>query len=561
MLSSSREIADKDVTMRVGSGEVVSAKAVGVACLNFRNKFLVLNNVFFIPGFRRSLIYVSMLHEQLFSISFINNEIVISRNGLDICHAKPKNGLYILRPTERSLNNSEVFKVEHYKSNKCQKFSHSDNTYLWHLRLGHINLDRINRLVKDGLLRKLNVGTLPVCESCLEGKMTKRPFLLKSKRSKEPLQLVHSDVCSPLSVQARVGYEYFVTFIDDYSRYGYVYLMHKKSENFGKFKEFMAEAKKQLGKSLKTLRLDRGGEYLDTEFKDYLLEHGILSQLTAPGTPQQNGVVERRNRTLLDMVRSMMSYSSLPIPFWGYSLQTAVYILNVLPSKSIQKTPLELWNGHKPSLRLFRIWGCPKHVLKGKIGKLEPRAKVCMFVSYPKRTRGGFFYSPSDKKVFVSTNATFLEDDYMTNFKPRSKVVLEELRSDQIRKLPSTTDERQSQKTTIPIQNILVPRHSGRLVRLPSCYGHEGEVQFLVSVTNQGDPLTYHDAIDDSDKNKWQDAMNQEMESMYSNSFWELVDPLEDVRPIGCKWIFKIKRGVDGKVETFKARLVAKGYT
>ena len=184
-----------------------------------------------------------------------------------------------------------------------------------------------------------------------------------------------------------------------------------------------------------------------------------------------------------------------------------------------------------------------------------------MFVGYPKGTRGGLFYIPSDKKVFVSTNATFLEDDYMTNFRPRSKVVLEELRSDQIRKSPSTTDERQRQEITIPIQNILVPRRSGRVVRQPSRYGHEGEVQFLVSVTNQDDPLRYCDAMEDSDKDKWQDAMNQEMESMYSNSFWELVDPLEDVRPIGCKWIFKRKRGIDRKVETFKARLVAKGYT
>ena len=119
-----------------------------------------------------------------------------------------------------------------------------------------------------------------------------------------------------------------------------------------------------------------------------------------------------------------------------------------------------------------------------------------------KSTRGGLFYSPSDKKVFVSTNATFLKDDYMTNFKPHNKVVLEELRSDQIRKSPSTTDERQSQETTIPIQNIPVPRYSGRVVTLPSRYGHEGEVQFLVSVTNQDDPLTYSDAMDDSEKTK-----------------------------------------------------------
>ena len=112
-------------------------------------------------------------------------------------------------------------------------------------------------------------------------------------------------------------------------------------------------------------------------------------------------------------------------------------------------------------------------MLKGKTGKLEPCTKVCMFVGYPKGTRGGLFYSPSDKKVFVSTNVTFLKDDYMKNFKPRSKVVPEELCSGQIRKSPSTTDERQSQETAIPIQNILVPRRSGRVVRLPSHYGHE----------------------------------------------------------------------------------------
>ena len=185
--------------------------------------------------------------------------------------------MYVLRSTEQSLNNSELFKVEHPKSNKRQKVSHSDNTYLWNLRLGHINLDKINRIVKDGPLRKLNVSTHPVCESCLEGKMTKRPFSAKGERSKEPLQLVHSDICGPLSVHARGGYEYFVTFIDDYSRYGYVYLMQKKSETFGKFKEFMVEAEKKLSKSLKTLRSNRGGEYLDTEFKDPLLEHRILS--------------------------------------------------------------------------------------------------------------------------------------------------------------------------------------------------------------------------------------------------------------------------------------------
>ncbi|MCQ7012887.1 DDE-type integrase/transposase/recombinase, partial [Clostridioides difficile] len=129
----------------------------------------------------------------------------------------------------------------------------------------------------------------------MEGKMTKRPFKAKGYRAKEVLELIHSDLCGPMSIQARGGFEYFVTFIDDYSRYGYIYLLRRKSECFEKFKEYRADVEKQHGKSIKSLRSDRGGEYLAGEFRSYLSEAGIQSQLSAPGTPQQNGVAERRN--------------------------------------------------------------------------------------------------------------------------------------------------------------------------------------------------------------------------------------------------------------------------
>ena len=147
------------------------------------------------------------------------------------------------------------------------------------------------------------------------------------------------DVCGPMSTQAKGGYEYFITFTDNYSRYGYVYLMRRKSETFEKFKEFRAEVENQLGKHIKAIQSDQGGEYLLGDFKDYLTQNGIVSQLTALGTPQQNGIAERRNRTLLEMVRSMMSYSTLPIFFWGYALKTIMHILNLVPSKSVPNTP------------------------------------------------------------------------------------------------------------------------------------------------------------------------------------------------------------------------------
>ena len=178
-----------------------------------------------------------------------------------------------------------------------------NSTYLWHLRLCHISLDRIKRLVRVGPLQASAIVSLP-----------KRPFSDKGRRAIELLELVHSYVCGPLSQKARGGYEYFITFNDDYSRYGFVYFLKHKSETFNVFKVFRALMEKQNGKVIKTIRSDRGGEYMSGEFDDFLKEEGIASQLTAPGIPQQNRVSEIRNRTL-EMVRSMISYSSLPLSF------------------------------------------------------------------------------------------------------------------------------------------------------------------------------------------------------------------------------------------------------
>ena len=132
--------------------------------------------------------------------------------------------------------------------------------------------------------------------------MTKAPFSKVGERSNDLLELIHSDVCGPMSIEARGGYHYFVTFTDDYSRYGYIYLMRAKTETFQKFKEFQNEVQNQLGKKIKAIRSDRGGEYLSYEFEDHLNDCGIISQWTLSGSPQWNGVSERRNRTLLDMV-------------------------------------------------------------------------------------------------------------------------------------------------------------------------------------------------------------------------------------------------------------------
>ena len=145
--------------------------------------------------------------------------------------------------------------------------------------------------------------------------MTKAPFAGHSERASDLLGLIHIDVCGPISSIAKGGYQYIITFTDDFSRYGYIYLMRHKSKSFEKFKLFKNKVQNQLGKNIKTLRSDRSGEYLSQNFDDLLRDCGIVSQLTLPGTPQWNGVSKRRNRTLLDMVRSMMSRTDFPISF------------------------------------------------------------------------------------------------------------------------------------------------------------------------------------------------------------------------------------------------------
>ena len=163
--------------------------------------------------------------------------------------------------------------------------------------------------------------------------MIKSPFIGHGERVSDLLEIIHSDVCSPLSTSARGGYEYFITFTDDLSRYGYIYLMTYKFESFENFKEFKNEVQNQLGKTIKALRSDRRGEYLSQDFIDHLKKCGIVSQRTPPGTPQLNGVSVRRNRTLLDMARSMISLVDLSTLFWGYALLTTAHVLNLLRPK------------------------------------------------------------------------------------------------------------------------------------------------------------------------------------------------------------------------------------
>jgi hypothetical protein len=186
------------------------------------------------------------------------------------------NGLYVLDLESSEINNVSAKRI-------CM--NNSNTTFSWHCRLGHTGKKRIEKLHKDGLLDSFDQESFKMCESCLIGKMMKAPFVGQSERASELLGLIHTDVCGPMNSTTRGGFQYFITFTDDMSRYGYIYLMRNKAESFEKFKEFQNEVQNNTGKTIKFLRSDRGGEYLSHEFSDHLKSCGIVPQLTPPGTP------------------------------------------------------------------------------------------------------------------------------------------------------------------------------------------------------------------------------------------------------------------------------------
>ncbi|GKE62089.1 retrotransposon protein, putative, ty1-copia subclass, partial [Tanacetum coccineum] len=311
---------------------------------------IVLNNCHYALSITRGIILVSRLYDDGYVNRFVDNAISVSRNNLVYFSVVPRDGIF-----EIDLSNSNAIDSSMYAvSNKRAKLN-LDSALLWHCRLGHISKKRIEKLQHDGLLNSTDLRAFEKCVSCMSGKMARKPYTHQVERAKDLLGLIHTDVCGPFRTVSRQGASYFVTFTDDFSRYGYVYLLKHKHEVFETFKVFQKEVENQLGKTIKSLRSDRGGEYMSQEFLDHLKD---IAQHTPPYTPQHNRMSKRRNRTLLDMVRSMMSKTTLLKSFWDYALENVARILNMVPTKKVENTPYKVWHGQASKLSYLKVWGC-----------------------------------------------------------------------------------------------------------------------------------------------------------------------------------------------------------
>lgn len=586
-----RKPSDTERCIYVGDGKKVEVEAIGkFRLLLSSGHYLDLKDTFVVPSFRRNLIFISYLDKSGYYCSFGNKEFTLSLNS-NVVGTGLLSGYDNLYLLETVANYNETLNVESRGTKR--KIDNFNSGVLWHKRLGHISKNRVERLVSDGILDSIDFTDLNVCVACIKGKQTKDKKL-GAYRATDVLELIHTDICGPFPTPSWNGQQYFISFIDDYSRYAYLYLIHEKSQSIDVFKSFKAEVENQLNKRIKKVKSDRGGEYYGRydgsgeqrpgPFAKYLEECGIVPQYTMPGSPSMNGVAERRNRTLKDMVRSMICHSTLPESLWGEALKTAAYILNRVPTKAAAKTPYELWIGRKPSLKHFHVWGCPAEArpYRPNEKKFEPRTISSYFIGYSEKSRGYKFYDPNLRTIFETGTATFFEDiEFGGKIKVKDFVfeeesvtipelilppidfpIIEQTQDDLVVQEEQNPDQIQDPQEQVPQEPAPLRRSTReRKNAISDDYVvFINEVEENVGMT-EDDPVNFHQAMQDSRSDKWIEAMNEEYKSMQDNSVWELIPLPEGVKPIGCKWIFKTKRDSNGNVERYKARLVAKGYT
>ncbi|GJT00159.1 retrotransposon protein, putative, ty1-copia subclass [Tanacetum coccineum] len=286
-LRGARKLKQGALYLYVGNGIRAQVEAIGSYDLVLPNGLVIcLDNCHYAPTVTRGVVLVSRLVDNEFTQCLLDYEISVSKNDVLYFNVISSNGIYEIDMINRVPNVNSIYTV----SNKRAKHN-LDSTYLWHCHLAHISKKHIEKLQHDGLLKSTDEECFDKCISCLSGKMTRKPFSHRTERATGLLGIIQTNVCGPLRHVSRQGASYFITFTDDYIHYGYIYLLKHKHEVFETFKVFKNEVENKLGKTIKSLRSDRGGEYISQEFKYYLKACGIVHQLTPQYTPQHNGSV------------------------------------------------------------------------------------------------------------------------------------------------------------------------------------------------------------------------------------------------------------------------------
>ncbi|GAU36721.1 hypothetical protein TSUD_318190 [Trifolium subterraneum] len=510
--------------IKLANGNFIAAEGMGNVVIQRSNgKKAVIEKVLYVPGMKYNPMSVGQLLEKGF-------KAVFEGERLKLFDLKQR----LILKTAQSQNRTFKTQVKTIEI-KCLATSTEDK-------------DRLPSVI----------APVDTCTTCLLGKHPRSSF--KSNlpmRYSEVLNVVHSDICGPIDVLSTGGNKYFITFVDEYSRMIWLYHIKAKSEACEVFKRFKTLVEKQSDKSIKVLRTDGGGEYTSKEFENYCKDQGIIHEVTTPYTPQHNGLAERRNRSILDMARSMVKQKGLPHRFWGEAVSTAVYILNRSPTKKlIDKVPEEVWSKCKPSVTHFKVFGSLsyKHVPDARRKKLDDKSEPMVFVGYHRT--GYRLYNPTSDKIEISRDVKVLENEswdwkQKSTSKKTCEVDLdvgtsEANASDNGRHLPVRTH-----RTT------QIPRRLADCDMVPdNVVDNEGNIVHYAMLADT-EPLDVKSAL----KSKvWLEVMIDELKSIEKNRTWDICKLPSYKRAIDVKWVYKLKQNPEGQVIKHKARLVAKGF-
>lgn len=566
------QVEDGQVTL---ANDNVCSRA-GVGTIKFRmhdGTIRVLEDVWHVPKLSKSLISLMALDSKGYRYSGGGGKISIVKGSLVVMKGVKSGPLYILQGTSISGSAAAATADQEHLS------------VIWHSRMGHLGQKGMQRLSSLGRFEGHKVVCIDMCKHCVFGKQKRVSFGKGQHSSKGALDYIHADCWGPSRQSSNGGSRYFLSIIDDYSRMNWVFFLKHKSDAFENFKHWKAQVENQTDRKVKYLRTDNGLEFCSHEFDNFCKDTGITRHYTVRNTPQQNGVAERLNRTLLEKARCMLSHAGLDKKFWAEAVNTASFLVNRSPSSALDgKIPFELWMNRSANYSKLKIFGCPAYYHVNN-GKLEPRAKKGIFVGYGIGVKGYRIYDIASGKVVYSRDVTFDEHALLqtTEKLEIESPEVEHTTPEQVElytQQPGNTDQVEPKNNSSDVQENAVeeeeveqppPRTIGRErprrdVRPPIRYGYDNLVAFAlqvaVEVEDSVDPPTYEAALRSSDAGLWMTAMEEELQSLHKNKTWELVKRPKNKNIVGCKWVYKKKVGTQGNTGVqHKARLVAKGYS
>lgn len=556
---------------------------VGNAEVMTSDTMIEISNVLYVPKLSANLLSVSRLVEK-------GNRVVFEKSGCTIYDpegkvvdkCKSENGIYKLKTDDF----------------KCLSASQSESDIMkWHRRLGHMNYESIMKMTNlvDGInvVRDKQVqDEILKCEVCSKGKQSKAPFKASTTETSQILELIHSDVMGPFKTQSIGKAKYLLTFIDDYSRKVFTYGLSKKSDVLEKFKEFKTFIEKYMDAKIKILRSDNGGEYGSADFATFMRKEGIKHQKTIPHTPEQNGVAERMNRTLLERAKCLMFDANLPPCFWGEAFNMATYLINRSVTSSHGGIPNEKFFNEKVKLNDLKQFGTEVMVQipKSKRGKMDENSEKLIFVGYDQNTKGFRCIDRKTRKFTLARNVKFLDEpkheineivldsedgdgdkDQDDSIIEIDESIFDENADDTI--YNDTTAE-VDQSNYVPHRAVVEPVTPTNVVTRSKGDGKIGFMHGNLAVLCDenfvfkcdealqcDDPIDFKDLAERNDAEKWKAAMKEEMNSLLENKTWELKNLPAGKKAIKTRWIYKTKRDHNGNVVKLKARLVAKGFT